>query len=84
MATRRQLSRWLVVFPAILIGLAGTPAKAQQLECREVEVEPQYENAYECRASWLPDGSRITEEQRKTVNAVVLLTVVAPATRRRR
>jgi hypothetical protein len=74
----------LVALPALLLVLFASPARAQQLECREVEVEPQYENAYECRASWLPDGSRITEEQRKTVNAVVLLTVVAPATRRRR
>jgi hypothetical protein len=77
-------SRAFVAFPALFLVLFASPARAQQLECREVEVEPQYENAYECRASWLPDGSRITEEQRKTVNAVVLLTVVAPATRRRR
>ena len=78
------MRRGFVVLPALLLVLFASPARAQELECREVEVEPQYENAYECRASWLPDGSRITEEQRKTVNAVVLLTVVAPATRRRR
>ena len=73
----------LVALPALLLVLFASPAQAQELECREVEVEPQYFDAYECKASWLPDGSRITEEQRKTVNAIVLLTVVAPATRRR-
>ena len=78
------MRRGLVAFPALLLVLFASPAQAQQLECREVEVEPQYVEAYECKASWLPDGSRITEEQRKTVNAIVLLTVVAPATRRRR
>jgi hypothetical protein len=76
-------SRALVALPALLLVLFASPAKAQSLECREVETLPPWEWAYECKASWLPDGSRITEEQRKTVNAIVLLTVVAPATRRR-
>ncbi len=75
--------RALAALPALLIVLFASQANAQPLECREVEVEPQYANAYECKASWLPDGARITEEQRKTVNAIVLLTVVAPVTRRR-
>jgi hypothetical protein len=73
----------LVTLPALLLVLFASPARAQELECREVDTQPPWEWAYECKASWLPDGSRITEEQRKTVNAIVLLTVVAPATRRR-
>jgi hypothetical protein len=75
--------RALAALPALLIVLFASQANAQPLECREVETQPPWEWAYECKASWLPDGSRITEEQRKTVNAIVLLTVVAPATRRR-
>lgn len=77
------MKRGLIALPALLIVLFASQANAQPLECREVETQPPWEWAYECKASWLPDGSRITEEQRKTVNAIVLLTVVAPATRRR-
>ena len=77
------MKRGLIALPALLIVLFASQANAQPLECREVELDARYGTAYECKASWIPDGSRITEEQRKTVNAIVLLTVVAPMTRRR-
>jgi len=76
--------RALAALPALLIILFASQANAQALECREVELDARYGTAYECKSDWLPDGSRITAEQRTTVNAVVLLTVIAPTTRRRK
>ena len=77
------MRRALFALPAILAILFADPAKAEELECREVAVSEADGRAWMCRNDWNPVGSRISEEQRKTVNAVVLLTVVAPLSRRR-
>lgn len=77
------MKRALIALPAILAILFADPAHAEELECREVAVSESDGRAWMCRNDWNPVGSRISEEQRKTVNAVVLLTVVAPLSRRR-
>ncbi len=77
------MRRALFALPAILAILFADPAHAEELECREVAVSVADGRAWMCRNDWNPVGSRISEEQRKTVNAVVLLTVVAPLSRRR-
>jgi hypothetical protein len=78
------VKRALIALPAIIILLFGNRANAETLECREVAVSEADGRAWMCRNDWNPIGSRISEEQRKTVNAVVLLTVVAPLSRRRK
>ena len=83
MATRRRISRWLLCIPACFAIAQQANAESYELECREVEVE-WAEDAYVCKRDWNPPGSRIPEEQRTTLNAVVLLTVVAPLSRQRR
>jgi hypothetical protein len=78
------VKRALIALPAIITLLFANRANAETLECREVAVETADGRAWMCRNDWNPVGSRISEEQRKTVNAVVLLTVVAPLSRRRK
>ena len=79
------MKRALIALPAIITLLFANRANAEsyELECREVAVSEADGRAWMCRNDWNPVGSRISEEQRKTVNAVVLLTVVAPLSRRR-
>jgi hypothetical protein len=79
------MKRALIALPAILTLLFANRANAEtyDLECREVAVSWADGRAWMCQRNWNPPGSRISEEQRKTVNAVVLLTVVAPLSRRR-
>jgi hypothetical protein len=73
----------VALFTAVAFSLFAPGAQAKTLECREVETSPPWEWAYECKADW-DDGSRITDEQRKTVNAVVVTTFVIPLSSRRR
>ena len=75
--------RWLILIPAIFGAASQARAESYELECREVEVE-WAEDVWLCKRDWNPPGSRIPEEQRTTLNAVVLLTVVAPLSRQRR
>jgi hypothetical protein len=79
------VKRALIALPAIITLLFANRANAEsyELECREVAVGWQDTPTWLCQRNWNPPGSRISEEQRKTVNAVVLLTVVAPLSRRR-
>lgn len=76
--------RWLILIPAIFGAASQARAESYELECREVEVEWTGDPVYWCKRDWNPPGSRIPEEQRTTLNAVVLLTVVAPLSRQRR
>jgi len=81
---KRRSLRWLLCIPACFAIAQQANAESYELECREVEVEWREEPVYLCKRDWNPPGSRIPEEQRKTLNAVVLLTVVAPSSRQRR
>ncbi len=57
-------------------------AESYELECRPVEIQPPWEWAYLCKADW-DDGSRISDEQRKTVNVLVVSSLMFPKGRKR-
>lgn len=79
----RKWLRLIVLAPAIWFVLANqVRAESYDLECREVETS--FGSAWLCQKDWLPPGSRISEEQRKTLNAVIVTTVVIPLSSRRR
>jgi hypothetical protein len=70
-------ARWLIAVPAFSFALlAPTWAQSQPLECRQTATDALYGPIYECRTDWLPTGSRITAEQRLTVNAVIATTMI--------
>lgn len=75
--------RWLVILPAIAFALFADTAHGQTLQCWAVDTDLN-EPVYMCDSNGPnPPGSRITAEQRITVNAVVAMTLIAPVGRRR-
>ena len=82
--TKSNRLRWLILVPAFFAVASEARAETHELECREIDAGWTESTVWECRRDWLPAGSRISEEQRKTLNAVVLLTVVAPMSRGKR
>ena len=85
--------RWLIAVPALTAILLGSPVSATIVECGDGETwdDPRTTEELLEIGAWelcsngggIRDGSRISDEQRVTINAVVLLTVVAPLSRRR-
>ena len=83
MAIRRQLNRLLIIAPAMFFGLVDrTNAETYELECREVSVVWNETPVYECRRDWFADGSRISDEQRKSVNVLVVSSLIFPKGRK--
>lgn len=77
--------RWLIFAPALFFVIADRAnAESYALECREVEADWSDEPVYWCKRDWFSEGSRITDEQRKTVNAAIVATVIIPLSSRRR
>jgi hypothetical protein len=76
--------RWLILLPAICFGFADrAAAESYSLECREIEVEWSSDPVWLCQRYWTADGSRITNEQRKSVNVIVVNTLILGTTLRK-
>jgi hypothetical protein len=76
--------RWLILLPAICFGFANrAAAESYSLECREIEVEWSHDSVWLCKRYWTADGSRITDEQRKSVNVIVVNTLILGTTLRK-
>ena len=81
---RASRFRWLILLPAICFGFADqASAESYPLECREVEVEWSDDPVWWCKRYWLADGSRITDEQRRSVNVIVVNTLILGTTLRK-
>ncbi len=77
------LRRCVLLVPLIFVLWANrADAESFELECREVETSPPYEEWWQCKRDW-DDGSRITDEQRKTVNVLVVSSLMFPKGRKR-
>lgn len=53
------------------------------MECREIEVEWSDDPVWWCKRYWLADDSRITDEQRRSVNVIVVNTLILGTTLRK-
>ena len=82
MGAGRKRLVWLL---PIIFALWSDRADAEtyELECREVEVDWSDDPVWWCQRDWFADGSRISDDQRKSVNVLVVSSLMFPKGRKR-
>lgn len=81
---RRFLGRCVIAAPLMFSLLVDrADAETYELECREVEVDWSGDPVWLCKRDWFADGSRISDDQRKSVNVLVVSSLMFPKGRKR-
>lgn len=75
------LRRCVILVPLLFVLWANrASAEIYELECRKVDTS--FGDAWLCQRDW-DDGSRISDEQRKSVNVLVVSSLMFPKGRKR-